>query len=272
MDTTMALAILEQEDMFLIGKYRHAGRAFLKGQQPCVLEVPGLRSPDVGLALSLFRQFETDVPQREQKRWEIHIPRDPHFDEPDDGAIRKDGKDGKDDKLYFHYRPGIERLLGDRGIVLASWQQEWFHRMNRIWDACTEAHLAFAHRLDRLLPDGHELYRRALEGQSENCLRLLSYVPHRGTLAKRHTDRCAITFHIAESAPGLRTYQGAEYFDEEMPQLPNVLTFSGDQFARITGNRVPALVHSVEDMARGRYRRSAMVFFGKMYDEDLWPK
>lgn len=258
------------QDMTLVGKYRKAGRDFLKSQhQPCILEVPGLREPDITRARLSFMRFETEVPREMQNHWMLHVPRDPHFDEPDDGAIRKKGKDWK---LFFHYRPNTEEiLLREHGITLTSWQKDWFLSMNRIWHACTEAHLAFADRLDHIDP-GHGLFRRALAYRHQNCLRLLSYEPRKGTIATIHTDRCAITQHIAESAPGLRTYQEDQPYDEETPRLPNVLVFSGDQFSRITKDNVPALRHSVEDTSRGKYRRFAMVFFGKMDDSEFWPK
>lgn len=246
--------------------FANAAIAMLDNQGPVTMKVPGLCSIDIAQACEGLKRFDR-LSRDEQARWMLHEPRDPKYDEPDDGAIRKEPP--HDWKLYFHYRRDLEALLhARRGIALTWGQRKWFRQMERIWKACTCALHGYARELDRLAP-GYDFEQRALQWEHLNVLRLLRYVPHAGTLAKWHTDRDAITFHIAESAQGLRSTRGWEVVEQKTPQAPEVLVFAGDQLDQITHGAIQRCHHAVEDTTGGTRERFAMVFFGKFYPGTL---
>jgi isopenicillin N synthase-like dioxygenase len=235
----------------------------LDNQGPVSMEVPGLSAIDIAAAFEGLENFELK-PRAEQARWQIHELRDAKYDEPDDGAIRKEPP--HDWKLFFHYRRDLKRLLFERsGVRLTSVEEQWFEHMDAIHRTCTAANHAIAAALDRLCP-GYRCIERALQFESTNVLRILRYVPHPGTLAKWHTDRAGITFHMAESHPGLRTARGHREREEHTPATPDVLVFSGDQLDTITRGEIQRCWHTVVDTTGGAAARQAMVFFGK-----FWP-
>lgn len=263
MDMSIQGTSVPTQDSYLVSNYRRAAKKLLLNPGRVVsLEVPGVTERRV---LSLYEglvAFDHQVPRDEQLRWEVHVPRDPKHDEPDDGAIRKSGQDHK---LYFHYRPDVEQLLKEKnGVTLSPDQQEWLKYMRQVWDACADAHLEYARKLDHHCP-GYEFEKRAERSQHLSCLRILKYELRAGTLAKEHTDRDAVTFHLDESLPGLYTTRGDVVRQEESPALPNVLVFAGDQIAEITQGKVPACIHGVKDTTNGKRVRFASVFFAKMY-------
>lgn len=245
-------------DMHLLQQFRYAAKAMKHNQCPVLMEVPGLKAADIVAVREGLWRFDRELPRSAQRAWELHLPRDPEYDEPDDGAIRKQDKDWK---LFFHYRSDLKDQLSKRGMELSPWQHEWFEDMQRLLSVCSEALIAYAERIDAICP-GHDFTKRAKRARHLNLLRTLKYVPRKGVLAKQHTDRDAITFHMAESAPGLRVMSGKEL---PSPVAPQVLVFPGDQIERITRGALRACSHSVIDMTGGAEERFAMVFFGKMH-------
>lgn len=246
---------------------RKTVREILAGNSPATMEVPDLSLGDIEAAWEGLKRFDIETPRYVQKRWGVMVPRDPKYREQDDGAIRK--KPPSDWKLFFHYRPDLEGvLLEERSITLAEWERTWFMRMERIWQVCTAAHVSYATELDLLQP-GFNFARRAELSKHLNCLRLLRYVPHKGDLAKPHTDRSATTFHVAENLPGFRTRHGFNVELQQSPTAPDVLVFTGDQLEEITRGGVPRRWHEVVDATDGTEERFAMVFFGKMFTGKL---
>lgn len=244
----------------------NAVMGMLDNQGPVTMEVPGLSANDIAAAFEGLKNFELK-PRDEQARWQVYEPRDPKYVEDDDGAIRKKPPD--DWKLFFHYRRDLRRLLLARnGVRLTSEEVRWFEHMDAIYRTCTAANHALAVALDRLCP-GYHCVERALQFESTNVLRILRYVLHPGTLAKWHTDRAGITFHIAESHPGLRTARGHHERDERTPATPNVLVFPGDQLDTVTRGEIERCWHTVVDTTGGTEARQAMVFFGKFYPGTL---
>lgn len=247
---------------------RKTAKEILAGNSPATMEVPDLSSTNIDAAFVGLRQFDQEVDRPTQKHWEIYTPRDPQYLESDDGAIRKEPP--SDWKLFFHYRPDLARLLsGLQRVSLNKWQQEWFAHMDAIWYACTQAHRAYARELDALQP-GFRFEKRAELWQHLNCLRLLRYVPHKGShLAKPHTDRSATTFHVAESRSGFETRHGFATKAHESPTASDVLVFTGDQMEVITRGGIQRRWHQVVDTSKGEEERFAMVFFCKMYTGEL---
>ncbi|HVW82800.1 MAG TPA: 2OG-Fe(II) oxygenase family protein [Candidatus Paceibacterota bacterium] len=243
-----------------LGSVGRAAIALLARETPILLRVDGLERVDVlGAKDGLFR-FDAETPRELQQRWEFHIPRDPEYDEPDDGIIRKAKTDWK---VFLHYRRDLRAHLHARNVTLLPWQEEWFASCERIHIACTNSLVELAGKMDLMRP-GYRFAERVHAAMDQHVLRILKYEPREGDLARCHTDRCAVTFHIAESADGLHSRQGWDWMPVKTPLSPGVLCFSGKQLESVTEGAVPALYHEVVDTTGGSRARWAMVFFGKM--------
>ncbi|MEA2701769.1 MAG: 2OG-Fe(II) oxygenase superfamily [Candidatus Parcubacteria bacterium] len=228
--------------------------------KPIGIRIQGLRPGDVKVAKNGLIRFNSEVSPEQQIAWALNVPRDPEFDEEDDGIILKDENDRKN---YLHYRPDLEKLLlALRGITPTRWQREWFAACNRIRTACVTHLIGLARQMDVVRP-GYGFEERVTDYSDQHVVRVLNYVPREGIIAKPHTDRCAITFHLAESAPGLCAYNVYERRPYATPKTPCALCFSGQQLERVTRGAVPAVYHEVENNTPGRMRW-ALVFFGKM--------
>jgi isopenicillin N synthase-like dioxygenase len=231
------------------------------------MEVEGLAYSHIDGAFRGIQRFDLEIPRIVQKRrWGFVTAYPGEKREKDGGAVRKRRTDWK---LFFHFRPDVRKELRSRhGIQLNQWQREWFDYMEWIWNTCTAHHFACAREMDRLLP-GYDFHERAQHSMQANCLRSLLYDPREGVVATRHTDRDALTQHIAESAPGLWAGNGKRMRPYRSPMTPQVLVFPGDQLALITNGKTHATEHQVEDTTDGKHQRFAMVFFGKMYPDEL---
>lgn len=243
--------------------FSRAAKAVLENQEPTIVEVPGLRSEQIHTVCSGLDRFDQELSRSLQSVWALKIPRDPKYDEEDDGAIRKELP--SDWKLFFHYRPDLQALLADKkGISLSAWQEQWFYHMQSVWMRCSDAFLRLAKEMDAMSP-GYHFHQRAAIWQHLNCLRVLRYEKHAGLLAVRHTDRSALTFALFESSEGLRSTRGLEVHELRHPIPPKVMVFAGDQVACITSDGIKRCWHEVEDRTGGTEIRRSLVFFGKMY-------
>jgi len=232
----------------------------LAGDMPLPITINGLKRRDINAAKNGLIRFLKEVPLEELARWTLNVPRDPEFDEDDDGVMLKSETDRK---VYLHYRPDLKTLLQEhRSIEITDWQCKWFKSCNRIRTACMNYLYEFARQMDIQQP-GYDFEARARENATQHVVRVLNYVPREGIIAKPHTDRCAITFHLAESASGLCAYRGFERVPCATPPTPGALCFTGQQLERITHGAIPAVYHEVEDNTPDK-PRWAIVFFGKM--------
>ena len=257
---------LSQEEV-LKQNYNDAARAILGNEWSAPLEIPGLLSSNILAEMNGLARFNRTVPLEEQERWKVWVPRNPKYDEPDDGAIRK--KPPNDWKLFFHYRSDLEELLFQHnGITLSSWQKAWFRSLGHTLDVCNGALQAFAEELDYVQP-GFNFKERAGRERHLNVVRVLQYEPRPGTLAKIHTDRTALTFTLGESTPGLHFSRGLETKAVSCPQAPQTLLFPGDHFEMITRGAVARTYHLVHDQTNGATIRSSVVFFGSFYTGEL---
>lgn len=237
-------------------------RSLLHGDVPSRLPVPGLRAEDIAVAHMGLERFERELSPDEQEQWRLSLPRDARYAEPDDGVISRTREDG-DRKIFLHFRPDLAESLLVRGVGFRAWQAEWLLACERIWCACDAAMTALARDMDDMRAD-LELSPRLRNPPDDHCLRVLRYRPKTGSLAHPHTDRCAVTFRIAESHPGFYIGKDSERRFYEAPPTPEVDCFTGDQFAAITGGAVPATWHGADDMTGGSAERWAVVFFGKI--------
>lgn len=240
-----------------------AAHAILEHDTPTNLTVPGLDWRDLELIREGIFRFDEEVPREKQSCWMINVPRDPDYQEPDDGVIRKNTYDKK---LYLHLRASTRFLLRERGVELSDWQVEWFEAGLRVREACIAAFGKVASHMDEISP-GRSFYRRFTAAREEHCLRVLKYEAHYGTIATPHTDRSSLVGHLDESAPGLYGLHSGEKGHKTpypTPKGRDILIFTGDQLEKITQGTVPALLHGVDNFAPDA-ERYALVFFGKMY-------
>jgi hypothetical protein len=242
---------------------RRAAEAILSHRTPFTIHIEHLYPSDIDAAVSGLFRFDREVPRDEQRRWALHVPRDPLYDEPDDGIIRKRETDKK---VFLHWRPDTEALLLERGVTFAGWQDDWFVACRRIYATCRQEQRLIAGYMDKIAPGyGFEKRFEVMSAQNQHCLRILKYEPQPGMLAKTHTDRAAVTFHLAESADGLYSCEGVIGRTlHPTPPTPYATCFTGRQLAAITDGALPALYHEVRDSAAGTESRWAVVFFGKM--------
>lgn len=237
-----------------------AAMAILSRETPTPIIIPGLRPKDIQIAKNGLIRFDNEVALSDQAAWTLNVPRDPEFKEEDDGVIRKADDD---QKIFLHYRSDLEELLlTHRGIMITDWQRKWFAACNRILTASMAYQLELVRQMDILRP-GYDFERRFLDYMEQCLVRVLKYVPREGIIAKDHTDRCAITFHLAESASGLCCHSGFECRPYATPRTPGALCFTGQQLERATHGAIPAVYHKVENNTPDRVRW-AVVFFGNM--------
>jgi isopenicillin N synthase-like dioxygenase len=246
-------------------------QAILARDTPATIDVPGLDKRDADSIFAGLARWDDETPRDKQHDWMLFCNRDPDYLEADDGVIRKNATD---QKIFLHWRPSTENLLlSMSGIALEPWQKDWFAACERMHAACVARLLSIAEAMDAEW-QGCRFADRVRAGARQHVLRALKYEPKvekQAVAAKRadefartHTDRCGITFHIAESCDGLYAMRGREKRRFSTAETPNVLCFSGLQLEKITLGAVPALYHGVDDRTDGSERRFALVFFGKL--------
>jgi len=239
-------------------------KAPFSGNVPFARIVRGLHLKDVVAVQRGLARFDSEAPPTIKNLWEIHVRRDPKYDEPDDGIIRRIGQDGQDHKVFLHYRPDLPQLLAGSGIRLKLWQCTWFAACGRIWTACAVATDELAKEMDKMRP-GFRFAERAAQYRDQHVLRVIKYDQRPNRLADEHSDRSAITFRIAESHPGFYTKDGWNRQFYDAPATPKVDCFAGDQLEHITRGGIRRVWHGADDSTGGAETRSVVVFFGKMY-------
>ncbi|MDO8408414.1 MAG: 2OG-Fe(II) oxygenase family protein [bacterium] len=234
------------------------------GNLPFTRVVHGLRRADIATVQRGLSRFDSEEPPTIQRTWEVHVPRDPAYDEPDDGVIRKVGRDGQDRKLFLHYRHNLSGLLTSKGIRLKLWQCTWLAACSRIWTACATATDELAREMDEARPD-FRFAERVAEYRDQHVLRVVRYDPRPNGLANEHSDRSAVTFRIVESHAGFYAKDGWGRIYLPTPATPEVDCFAGDQLEHITKGGIRRVWHGADDTTGGTATRFAVVFFGKMY-------
>ena len=243
----------------------NTGRIPFYGDHPFLIPMSALCTIDVAAACDGLLRFDAEVPHELRPAWTFNVPRDPEYDEPDDGIIEKHGVNRK---VYLHYRADLQQLLDKRGIVLTNWQREWLESCGHLYSVCMNSMRRLAVILDALWP-GFDFAKRESRYRSQHVLRVLKYDPSQSQLAKAHSDRSAITFRIAESHPGFYAMEGWNRRFYDAPTTPEVDCFAGDQLERITRGGIRRVWHGADDSTGGAEARFAVVFFGKMYPGNL---
>jgi len=243
-----------------VSPFEQTAIALLERDTPTTVRINGLRQEDVEAAWQGLFRFDAEASDRDRERWEVYVERDPDFKEPDDGVV---GKKKTDRKKYLHWRPDLDDLLKRRGVTLERWQHEWFAHCERIHSACYETLRKLAQQMDEARP-GFSFEKRVMDWSHMHCLRVLKYDPRPGVVARTHTDRCAVTLHLAESAKGLYAWRGWEAILCPTPTLPEAWCFTGQKVEKITRGAVPAVYHEVRDGTGGLDPRWAVVYFGQM--------
>jgi isopenicillin N synthase-like dioxygenase len=238
-----------------------SARNFLNRSVPTLVTVPRLSQNAIQECVAGLDRLLASHTKRGLRQWNIFIPRDPRYRETDDGLIRKEKTDHKH---YLHYRHDLERLLWTkRSIRLSPGERMWFSAMRDVHVACTEALYALARAMDDLRP-GFDFENRARAHGHLHALRVMRYDAGYESMARAHTDRSALSLHVAESEPGLEIPEGWDSRVCRSPGGKQVLAFPSQDMASITRGALPALWHQVTDQSRTKRSRWVIVFFGKM--------
>lgn len=236
--------------------------AIASGDAPEYLQVPGLTRAMIEANIAGFLAFLKEVPRDEQQRWRIHVPRDPMFDEADDGFLRKD-EEGKesDRKALFHIRADTLELLERQGVSVSERWRKWIEGCIHVRALCEMQAFALAEAIDRIMP-GMRLVERMLDAAATNpgMYRIGVYEPGGTGYAKAHLDRNFLTMHLGSSHPGLyfRTRHGD--FDAIDPESGEALAFPSAKLARLSNGRIPALMHGSKPCVTDANRWFAVYF------------
>lgn len=183
----------------------------------------------------------------------------------DKGQYDKGLSQWRDDerKTIFHYSSAVPEVLKDLGAPVENWRA-FFEPCEYVFRACHYIGMAVARELDLALPGYNFESSCEAAGIENQNLRLLSYEPRTGTAetAKSHQDRCLITLHVYQSAPGL--YVGPDKDTKLRVDIPqgHVAVFLGRKAEQMTDGKVSGLWHGTEEVrALEPEGRRAMVFF-----------
>lgn len=237
-------------------------RLFLEGESPARLHVPHAYARRVHYAALGLGDWLCRVPKEEQKRWTVHVPRNPEWDEPDDGAIfRHDGR-VSDQKVFFHVRSDLEENLLANGIRIEEPWRSWIIGCNLLREAVVKTAGRLALTIDRLSP-GMKLYDRLQEAERSDfssVLRVLSYEMGEAGHAKPHFDRNGLSFQLGASDDGL--YFGTDEAKRraERPKDEEAIVFPGTQLEKVSNGLIRAARHGSEP-ATGSCRRWSVVCF-----------
>ena len=225
------------------------------------IQMPLRISNRVTGAIRCFNRFLAE-PDEYRNQWDLWETEPDGRDITDIGYKDKGAKPGEDAKHIFHWTPDPERLLVARGVDFT--RHEYFLGYGRnIFTICWREYVDLLRALDHVMPgyDFHERVRhpRAKEG---SILRFLRYKDTtKEVIAKGHTDKNLITFHLADSHPGLRLGHAGNLY---LTSPDRALVFFGDKMEKITDGKIKALWHYVTDerAPRDKSLRWAMIFFG----------
>lgn len=238
-------------------------RAFLEGNVPSVLHVPGAHTSLVHYAATGFVDWLARVPLAEQKRWTLHVPRNPEMDEPDDGVIWRTDERSTDQKVFLHVREDLmELLLTKNDVEVGEPWRSWLLACDQLREACLSTAYRLASALDHEAPELHVVDRlRAAEtGPCSSLLRVLQYENGESGFAKPHVDRNGFSFALGASDNGLFFPREGERFHPETAISEHSLVFPGAQLATASGGRIQACVHG-SDPVKGSHKRWAVVCF-----------
>jgi hypothetical protein len=220
------------------------------------------------IAASWFMRL-LDEPRETLERWENLEP-GPR-DDPETGLLRRYGQEKHvgtgtyDRKNTFHFRMSIRKLLAERGGEPCVYET-WLALCESLLKESIDAILHFTEELDRQLP-GYHFSGQLPEGWDEtqpawnrHALRINQYLRvEADELAQVHNDRSFISFHLADSAPGLEGMVG-NTMQPFRVEPGTALIFAGTKAELMTEGRIRAWRHRVRNYKSERLRWSGICF------------
>jgi len=181
----------------------------------------------------------------------------------------------QDTKLYFHYRPFIARLLRRRK-GFSHTEEYLLNSAGLLYRKLEQEILRIGQALDNVLPGFQVAEGLRANAHPEPFGHVLRYLLYKKAeeageeLARGHTDRCAITLHVADSRPGLVVYLGGgeQFLVETQPDT--LILFFGKRLSVRTNGRVRSLNHRVispADASRPTNQRTCTVLFAHVPDD-----
>lgn len=232
---------------------REAAEMFLRERTPGA-RIPLLSSdlvPHVVGGLDRLLASLRDQPPAEWAKWQAHTPED---DEPEDGLIVRDQGTGKDPKAYWQWRPRTFNLLRQNGARISPERMAFIGACQQLHRRCTATAIQFVRTLDDAVP-GHGFGGR-VASFGQHVLRVLTYEPVAGAVARRHVDKCFLTLHLAENRDGL------EVWDQPVRGIQDeAIVFPGLKAEGMSGKRILAAEHLVCQPSDAVGRRWSAVFF-----------
>ncbi len=232
---------------------REAVETFLRERTPGA-RIPFVTSdlvPSVVDGLHALLADLRDQPPDAWGKWQAHHRDD---DEPEDGLIVRGQGTGKDPKVYWQWRPRTFQMLRQNHAAFTPARTDFIVACQQMYRRCRDISIHFAREMDAALP-GYG-FAREVESYSQHVLRILSYDPVPGLVARRHVDKCFFTLHVAESRDGLTLW------DQPVRDLRDeAIVFPGLKAELMTGKRIAAAEHAVEQGAGVTDRRWSVVFF-----------
>ena len=219
----------------------------------------------------LMKEFKLicSLPLEYRERYTIPIPDEDDPDkQADNGYLRKDGRAKPsggywDKKDIWHYRPWHWSWY-QRNNVDISAHRVLFELSQVVFLRCLRLQRQFLKALDSVMP-GYNFtsLARSEYAFAKHVLRLALYdqaESNQRELGKPHRDRNFITFHIADSRPGLRTGEDKTLY---VAEPDTILVFPSVHAERITGGKLKALEHGVweEEDPDVADRRWSIIFF-----------
>lgn len=172
-----------------------------------------------------------------------------------DGALDKDDRP-HDNKAIFHYRKWTKALLYMMGVD--------FKRHEAFLNDCDELHsrlyrhwLRVCMELDRQLP-GLDMTAKAAETPF-HVLRVMQYLevrPGTTVIGKGHTDKSAMTYHVAEEHEACMLEGKLLKYIPDRPVL-----FGANGIEAVTKGKIPAMNHEVVVREGFPERRWVVIFF-----------
>lgn len=229
-----------------------------------------LSDVEINEKMAVFLRF-LELPLEEKLKYHYFAD---EFKGSDAGYCRRDrGEGANDNKEFFHYRWGMEERLA---MQLQHAEKE----VKDMFDVGKEVYLKCIDKLKEILAVLESSYpgltvRFFVNGQfpARTALRFLKYdLPLVGDdfLAVGHTDSCALTIAIAESAPGLRIgpFGRIENLNEVIHQDGQAIFFPSRNLGVLTSeDDFPPSFHDVVQKANSvldekrKIARWALVFF-----------
>jgi hypothetical protein len=199
----------------------------------------------------------TNETEEFRKPWFIDLSGDDK--EPDDGLIERNGG-VHDHKLFFHHSPGLLRHLTNNHAKTDDYLS-FLKDCDRLYNVLATAMEEVAYSFDEAHRNlKFNLYEKMMKVpyNKRHKLRFLSYKKGNTVLAQGHFDRCALTFHVAESHSGLHLNGNPQFYEAHPNQ---VLLFPGMSTQIATDNKL-SLSGNFKEALEGNWRSNPLISAG----------